>query len=180
MSLFPDATTLCEFSSDRTYRYWWERRWDESLPSLGFVMLNPSQANETDVDPTVFRCLSRAKKNGYGRLVVVNLFALVSTDPAGLYEHPLPVGEGDRNDRAILRAAKECRLLIAGWGVHGSFADRCEQVRRLLDGHEIWCLGTTKAGQPRHPLYVSYQQRAVRYSFPTTIAAASSPASVSR
>jgi hypothetical protein len=48
-------------------------------------MLNPSVAGETDDDATVTRCIARAAKGGYGALEVVNLFALVSTDPQALY-----------------------------------------------------------------------------------------------
>jgi hypothetical protein len=40
------------FSPDRAYRYKLWRTWDQSLPTLAFVMLNPSTADEEQLDPT--------------------------------------------------------------------------------------------------------------------------------
>jgi hypothetical protein len=31
-------------------------------------------------------------------------------------------------------------------------------VTRLFAGRELWCLGTTQDGHPRHPLYVPGEQ----------------------
>jgi hypothetical protein len=123
-------------------------------------MLNPSTADEQKNDPTVERCQRRATSLGFGGMVVVNLFALRSTDPAMLYTNPSPVShpsEPDRNDRSIKRAIFFCKNAVAAWGSHGRFTERAKQVMhhiRFCDN--LTCLGTTKDGHPRHPLYVGY------------------------
>jgi hypothetical protein len=38
-------------------------------------MLKPSKADEVSNDETIKRCESRARRNGFGGLVVCNLFA---------------------------------------------------------------------------------------------------------
>jgi hypothetical protein len=169
IELFPNVQSDCVFSEDRAYRYWLRRTWDADLQSIAFLMLNPSTADEQKNDPTVERCQRRAKTLGYGSFVVVNLFALRSTDPAALYSHPSPVSEAKhkrRNDDAILRAQWQCEALVCAWGAHGKFAKRAAEVLDLFsegDRREFLCLGKTKDGHPRHPLYVPYSQSLVPF-----------------
>lgn len=140
------------FSPDRRYRYYLERRWD-AAPACCFVMLNPSTADELQDDPTVRRCLGFARAWSHGALAVVNLFALVSTDPRALQREPEPVGP--ENDRWILRAVTQSSRVVLAWGAHGTLLGRGDQVREFLRDHpDVYTLGTTASGQPRHPLYV--------------------------
>ena len=44
-------------------------------------------------------------------------------------------------------------FVVAAWGTHAE-ADRTDRVKDLLRHHTLLCLGTTKDGHPRHPLYV--------------------------
>jgi hypothetical protein len=57
-----------------------------------YVMLNPSVADEQDDDATIKRCVRRGKALGAGGIIVMNLFAYISTDPAKLREVEDPVG----------------------------------------------------------------------------------------
>jgi hypothetical protein len=59
---------------------------------------------------------------------------------------------GDRNDEAIRRATSGAMRTVAAWGVHGRLLDRATVVVDLLQ--EPLCLGLTRHGEPRHPLYV--------------------------
>jgi hypothetical protein len=56
-----------------------------------------------------------------------------------------------------------CHIVIAAWGVHGAYRGRGAEVARRHSG--LQCLGTTKAGHPRHPLYVRGDTRPVSVSF---------------
>lgn len=146
-----DAT----FSACRRYRYVLERRWDDDLPVVLFIGLNPSTADERADDPTVRRCTRFAKDWGFGSLILANLFALRSTDPRGLFDAVDPVGRW--NDRWLTRLSGRAPLIVAAWGVHGSYQGRDRAVvDRLPDVH---CLGTTKEGHPRHPLYLRADTR---------------------
>lgn len=139
------------FDQSRTYRYALERRWSDAQPAV-FVMLNPSTADAFADDPTIRRCLSFARREGCGGLIVVNLFALRATDPRELYEHPDPVGPS--NDGIVYEATHQGAPLIAAWGAHGTLLRRESIVARLLEFNDVMCLGMTKNGHPRHPLYV--------------------------
>ena len=47
------------FSRDKKYRYALWRVWDFDSPSVMFIGLNPSTANEKVNDPTILRLLKR-------------------------------------------------------------------------------------------------------------------------
>jgi hypothetical protein len=137
-----------------TYRYELRRTWDPNQPTVGWIMLNPSTADATLDDPTIRRCVGFARRWGYGGIVVRNLFALRATDPRALRTHPDPVGPA--NDRHLLNGARGGdALTICAWGAHGSLHGRDRAVLDLFDAFvRVHHLGLTKAGHPRHPLYL--------------------------
>lgn len=137
----------------RKYRYRLWRRWGEE-PSVCFLMLNPSTADEYELDPTLRRCAGFAKRWGAGGIEILNLFALRSTDPDGIYTMDDPVGPD--NDRTIRALASVTPEIVVAWGVHGSWMNRAEAVLEILRQTECvpLCLGVTKDGHPRHPLYL--------------------------
>lgn len=147
------------FSDCRTWRYRLSLTWDPSRWPMFVLMLNPSTADEVANDPTVERCERRARRLDYGGLVVLNLFAYRATDPDDMKRAPDPVGpENDRIIRETLKPFPDLpgREVLAGWGAHGGHLGRDRAVAALLAelGSRVMCLGTTAAGQPRHPLYL--------------------------
>lgn len=148
--------TGADFSLDRAYRYRLWRIWDATRRPIVYVLLNPSTADAQQNDPTVTRCIIRARQLDAGGAIVVNLFALCATDPRVMKAHPEPIGRD--NDEAILTAAGEAGLIIGGWGAHGTHRDRARSVLGMLRdaGHVVHHLGLTKAGHPTHPLYIGY------------------------
>lgn len=158
LNLFTDSGA--DFSPNRRYRYTLWRTWDSEKPRLNFLMLNPSTADEYQNDPTVERCERRARADGYGGLVVTNLFALRSTDPGALYLAADPIGP--ENDAAILREAQRAGRVICAWGIHGQHQGRGHQVAAMLlaAGVDLYALRVTGAGEPGHPLYIGYDTSA--------------------
>ena len=140
------------FSRDRRYRYRLWRRWDRTRPVVAFVMLNPSTADAERDDPTIRRCGGFARGWGFSAMTVVNLFALRATDPARLRRARDPIGPD--NDDHIAAAAAGCDALVLAWGAHGALGGRDRDVLALLRGCRPACLGVTRSGQPRHPLYL--------------------------
>lgn len=137
-------------SPDGRYRYRLDRVWDEQGRRVLFVMLNPSTADATQEDPTLRRCLGFARGWGYGSLTVANLYAYRATLPADLGRVADPVGP--ECDHYLRQCADDASLIVAAWGTHAGH-ERIEQVRDLL-GPGLTALAWTKAGQPRHPLYI--------------------------
>jgi hypothetical protein len=146
-----DAVTGTAAISDcGRYRYVLGRRWGDG-PHVAFIMLNPSRADATADDPTIRRCLGFARAWGFEALEVRNLFAWRSANPRALLAVPDPTG-GRRGDRE-LRAAAAADLVVVAWGAWVPFT-RDRAALALLGGCRLMCLGRTRNGQPRHPLYV--------------------------
>jgi hypothetical protein len=143
-------------------------RWLSVQPELGrpllpglvtWVMLNPSTADAERDDPTLRRCMAFTASWSYERLRVVNVYSYRASDPA-----LLPEREDDRNhesaDEHRARAGHDASLVIAAWGTHAA-PEAARSALFDLQVHaptplapRLHCLGTTKDGHPRHPLYV--------------------------
>ena len=152
-NLVMNMETGAIFDTARTHRYLLWRCWNPDAPSITFIMLNPSRANETDNDPTIRRCVHFAQRWGYGSLNVVNLFAFITPDPRILKQAADPVGA--ECDRHLLDAAHQADRIVIAWGNLGRFHHRDRAVLELLASYNpIYCLGQNQAGQPCHPLYL--------------------------
>lgn len=133
------------------FRYELTRRWGDG-PTCTFVMLNPSTADASVDDPTIRRCIGFAKREGCGALKVVNLFAYRATKPTALLTATDP--EGPENGNALVSAVADSDgPVIAAWGAWpGARGAGRAAIKRFSD--KLQCLGRTKDGWPRHPLYV--------------------------
>jgi hypothetical protein len=144
--------------TERSYRYALARTWDPDRPAITVVMLNPSTAGAShhrDDDPTMRRCRTLAHAAGYGSLLVINLFALIATDPAKLYQHPDPIGPAS-DDLLDLVGAMEGPLLLA-WGTkHSALRGRSAAVLSRLESttRPMLTFGLNVDGSPKHPLYL--------------------------
>jgi hypothetical protein len=159
MKLQPDVHDHgAKYSACRRYRYTLWRGWDGGLPAVAFVGLNPSTATGDEDDPTLRKSITLARAWGFGRLVMLNVFAWRSTDPLRLLRVEDPVGRD--NDPAIAMSASACACVVVAWGrfarLRPILDERTAVVQRLLREHarEIGHLGINRDGSPRHPLYL--------------------------
>jgi len=148
-TLLPFPGSSAVFSDDMIYRYSLTRAWNQTGGRCVFIGLNPSTADEIKNDNTVRLCIGFAKSWGYGALTMLNAFAFRSTYPRDLYKIDDPIGPD--NDKWILDEIKNANLVVAAWGVHGKYLDRHNKLIALVPF--LHCIGITKDGFPRHPLY---------------------------
>jgi hypothetical protein len=148
------------FSPCRTFRWLLVRRWSDAPPVL-FMGLNPSTADGRRDDPTSRRCIDFARRWGHGGLLLGNLYAYRATKPPDLRAAGSP--EGRHNRWWLQRAAEVSGRVVVAWGNdgHGPHSFR---VAAGLPG--VVCLGRTKRGAPRHPLYVRADTVPVPWSPP--------------
>lgn len=148
-------------SPDGRYRFHLQRMLSPLLDAdrvCGFLMLNPSTADSESDDPTIRRCIDFALRWDCTVLQVVNLSPLRATDPEYLIrtgEEPQDVWE--TNLRYIRQAARDSSIFVAAYGNHGGALGRDRRVLAVLRsmGVDVYALGLTKAGHPKHPLYVA-------------------------
>jgi hypothetical protein len=148
------------FSDCEQYRYVLRRAWDAGRKSVLFIGLNPSTANATLNDPTIRRCIGFARDWGYGSMLMANLFAYRATEPCVLLRVHDPIGP--RNNWWLSVLQRRVELVVAAWGIHGTLLARDIAVCSKLS--EVYCLGLTKAGHPKHPLYLPATATPTRFS----------------
>src|SRR6266487_4262211 len=137
--------------SDNDYRYELRRIFDSTKPIIAFVGLNPSTAGCKEDDKTITKCISLCRSWGYGGFIMVNLFALISTEPKQLLSAENPIGA--ENDKYLINAFKEAEKIICCWGELGNLKERSTEVLKLIE--KPYCLTKLKNGEPGHPLYLN-------------------------
>lgn len=154
------------FSMDGLYRYHLVRWLRDGGARIVWVMLNPSIAGASEDDPTIRRCVGFSKRLGAASMEVMNLFARISTDPKGLLKEADPVGPRNQEylkDRVGLLKASYPGVVerplhvIAAWGAMPKKVMSIAKplIENLRKATPLKCLGTTRDGHPRHPLYLS-------------------------
>lgn len=155
------------------------------------IGLNPSQADATDDDPTIRRCRAFAERENCATLVMLNLFALRATDPADLiYWLNRGQAHAETHRRSadewlvewtytgehVVRVAREVRdvggYIVPAWGAlaaHRHVTQRAANIAAMVGSTvglnlPLHCLGTTKDGSPRHPLYLRADAALVPWS----------------
>ncbi len=139
------------------YRYHLWRVWNAELPVMVFVMQNPSTADENENDPTIRRCIGFAKRDGFGGISVRNVFALRATDERELLTHPDPCGPANGQNLLAARGVSLLTRLVVAWGNRlGGKRLRTAycNAANACTSQGAYCLGTTKSGDPRHPLFL--------------------------
>jgi hypothetical protein len=153
-------------SDDRKYRYLLSRPPVSKYPDKGtalFIMLNPSTADAELDDPTIRRCRGFAEHWGCNGIVVANLYALRATNPKELWSSDDPVG--GLNDMYLRNLAKEYETVVFAFGGNAKL-DRVKQVYEIFKNRYILCLGVTKDGMPKHPLYLKGDTPLIPWSAP--------------
>ncbi len=168
------------FSECGLYRWWLKRGISENNKTLIFIGLNPSKASSTIDDPTLRRLLFFGSKWNYGSIIVINIFAIISSSPSIIKKCSDPIGK--ENDPEIHKRIldwsrnPQCDLWL-GWGNKGSWQRRNDQVMSLLREKTLQraerypsslgplVIGVTKQGHPRHPLYISNEEELREFQF---------------
>ena len=180
MSDIVDIRRDANISECGNYRYSLDRVWypDDLFnsparitfrPPLIFVMLNPSTADAFADDPTIRRCIHFTKREGFEWLKVMNLFAGRATKPTDLFKMGDP--EGVKNT-AHWKAARGMvkdygSQIICAWGANPKAQSQAKRFMSFMDGIEVHCLGTTKDGHPKHPLYLPNDAKLQVYRSPS-------------
>jgi hypothetical protein len=150
-----------ELSPDGVYRYTLTREWADGK-CVCWLCFNPSTANATEDDHSIRKMIGFSKRWGYGRMVVINLYALRSRDPGAIGRTDASA-IGPLNNYWITESIKESREVICAWGCAdriSSISERISAVLKLIGETDpqlpLTCLGYRKDGHPRHPLMLPY------------------------
>lgn len=150
------------------YRYHLVRQWNESLPPLVFIMLNPSTADADKDDATIRKCIGFARRLGFGGVEIFNLFAYRTRDPRVLKMNGWLVGAGNDYLTSKRLHQLEPEYVMAAWGTNAKYRAcraRAGEMLRLVVGCgvQVRALRETVDGFPAHPLMLPYDCTPVSY-----------------
>lgn len=114
------------------------------------IGLNPSTADDQLDDPTNRRLIGLLDAESFKGYWLVNLIPESTPYPKKLGTQTRRLSQ--RNRVVIQETATEADAVIVAWGAG---AGRCPFRRRLVGGLvDPLCFGVTRAGEPKHPLYL--------------------------
>lgn len=164
-----------KFSPDGRYRYWLTRTValkkkfkDREGFTAVFIMVNPSTADAFRDDQTIKKVVGFARKYGWNKVIVVNLFAYRATRVKELATVRDPVGE--ENDDYIRRAFEKADIIVAAWGrsskfppfFRGRYLEVCNMVPSRKKLHSLG--DPCQDGHPKHPLTLPYAHAPQQWS----------------
>ncbi len=137
-----------------------------------FVMQNPSTADAESDDPTILKCIGFAKKAVFGGIMVMNVFAYRATDERELLKCSDPIGPLNNEHLLAARSVSLLTKLVVAWGnrfgpqKRTRFREAYCQAATICAMNHAYCLGTTKSGDPKHPLFLPYETPIVPWKMP--------------
>ena len=149
------------------YRYALKLTWDEKLPAMMALMMNPSAAGHEGSDSTVNKVIRCAMRWGYGTLYIGNSAAYRCKDQSLLDTVQDP--RGPLNDQHLAEMAGKSDFILLGYGkpkaarMQGAGLDAAMKLVAAGHGHKMHALVLNGDGTPRHPLYVRNSVEPVRW-----------------
>jgi hypothetical protein len=134
---------------------------------LPWLLLNPSTADAAKNDPTLLRMIDFTWAWGFDGLIVLNLFPLRASRQAALRSRLLHNRPGSaveerlvENRRVVASVLGAHDAALAAWGCGATGLSRAiaaelavwRAIGLLRSDRPLFCLGTTRDGQPIHPL----------------------------
>ena len=163
-------TSNCLISANKIYRWSLSYKISKSTKEIIFIGLNPSLSDEVFLDNTTKKIIKISKNNNYGKVKLINLFALISSKPEKLFNHKNPVGHLNNNhinkNLKHWSENKNCDLWL-GWGNKGKFLNRNKRIsKKIMQYNSIrknnfdnplgpLFIKKTIKDNPIHPLYCS-------------------------
>lgn len=146
------------FGAGKVDRFVLWRIWDNDLPKIMFIGLNPSTANADKDDPTIRRVKSFAQGFGFGGVYMLNLFPFVTAYPEFLVSKGI---DHDRNDEFLKALANQSKDIVFAWGNFKVAQYQAKRVAKMFPN--ALCLGHNRNGSPKHPLYVPGNVDLIKY-----------------
>ena len=153
-------------SNDNEYRYALGEIQEDTKRLLFCFGINPSTATPEKLDPTAKRIQRLAKEHGYDSWIVLNVCAQRATDPNDMNKRQKtrsadPHKENLEIIASLLEQYRFCSDILFAYGdliekrtyLKNNLKEIFGTIMACEYGGNCYCLGVTKAGNARHPLY---------------------------
>jgi hypothetical protein len=163
LRLQPGVDGNAGFSECGRYRHWLSREWGfdglfaDNTRGEAYALwigCNPSTAEADVDDPTIRKEIHYTQAMGLSKYVKCNIMDYRTTYPADLTtktDEP----SSPTNLPTIIKMAADAIVIVAAWGsLPRPLKLYADDVEASIGMHTLMCMGTTKDGSPRHPLYL--------------------------
>lgn len=154
LGLFGTRDAGACFSACGKYRYKLWRIWDEGLPLVMCIGLNPSRANAAKNDNTINVLIRVLKKLGYGGFYMMNCFAYITSKPELLMLNQM---SDEWNNNVLTVTASKCIDIIFAWGDFKIIREKGRDQDLIKMFPNAKCFGFNNSGTPWHPRALSYK-----------------------
>ena len=169
----------CWLSECKLYRWILEFRISNSQKELIFIGLNPSLSDNKFTDNTTKKIIKISSFNKYGKIRIINLFALITKNPNNLKNHKDPIGMHNnqviKSNLIYWSENIHCDLWL-GWGNKGKLFSRNEYVLKILlnykklrkknflYSYDPLIIRKTIHNNPIHPLYCLDNSKFIQFT----------------
>lgn len=147
------------FSHDNVYRYKLSYVKNLNLPTVMFVLFNPTRMYQNNTySPTTQRLIKFAESRNYGQIVIGNIFSYISPDPYRLLNMVDKIDLiGPSNDSYLKYMALESKDIYYAWGNFPFAKERQEYVANMLSCYGGKPLCVNRNMTPAHPLSINFK-----------------------
>ncbi|WP_105618626.1 DUF1643 domain-containing protein [Vallitalea okinawensis] len=158
MPLVDKSTLKTEayFTDDKSHRFLLRKEWNKNKPKATIVMINPSTADNLQIDHTTMFTINNLVKLDYGSVDIVNLFSKVGSKLSMKLKIEDLVHKD--NDIHIEKSFARSDAIIIAWGSVGEnskkIKDRQKQIYKMLGQHKekVFVISDSIGRTGFHPL----------------------------
>ncbi len=143
------------------YRFTLSRIWDYNLPTVLFILHNPSTGTADKDDRTIRRCMDFAKAWGYGGLYIGNLSPYRATDPEDLANVPYDELMPEDNAEYLEQMIAKCSIIVLAYGNVKYIFGFMAMINKIKSRAHY--LKLNASGHPAHPLYLRGNLKPIPY-----------------
>ena len=150
-------------TSNNEYRYALGKLQNNYSKILFCIGINPSKATPEKLDPTAKRIQKIAMEHGYDSWIVLNICAQRATSPNAMYETQDFTLHKENLEiiTELLNKYSLCSDVLFAYGdlinkrpyLKKNLCEIISIIKTTNFGGNCYCLGKTKSGNARHPLY---------------------------
>lgn len=161
-------------TNDNKYRYALGEVQDNSNKILFCFGINPSKATPQKLDPTAKRIQRIAKEHGYDSWIILNVCAQRATEPNDMDETQNLILHKENLEIVtdLLSKYSLCSDILFAYGdliskrtyLKKNLCEIISIIKTTNYGGNCYCLGKTKSGNARHPLYQKIDTQFIPFS----------------
>lgn len=158
---------FCDCNKENNCRFVLAKKETKNL--LICIGVNPSKANKKESDATMNKLCEILKSNGYNGYVMLNLYPLINARPKNLpnnLEDKIYKQNLEKIKNILAEFTTSDILLCYGTQIktRSYLSDCLNEIKNFCTKRKLKCLGTTKYGFPKHPLYLKKNTKIIDFS----------------